>query len=190
MTLHLSALQHIILWTFLPLNKTFLSDNPTNIEILKSNKKLLKTLSKHFQLTFVDDLLPEKKQQPSTSHSTTNPPTTTSTSRTNYSGASSSTNNVSVMSKPLSKMNTTSNILQQPSNLAGNRNPVDVTNNTRKTTSGNSHTENELKVCNTHVCTQQRTQPCTYMVLWYPSPYIQQLIFFCKISNLYQHDPT
>ena len=63
------------------------------------------------------------------------------------------------MSKPLSKMNTTSNILQQPSNLAGNRNPVDVTNNTRKTTSGNSHTENELKVCNTHVCTQQRTQP-------------------------------
>ena len=157
---------------------------------MKSNKKLLKTLSKHFQLTFVDDLLPEKKQQPSTSHSTTNPPTTTSTSRTNYSGASSSTNNVSVMSKPLSKMNTTSNILQQPSNLAGNRNPVDVTNNTRKTTSGNSHTENELKVCNTHVCTQQRTQPCTYMVLWYPSPYIQQLIFFCKISNLYQHDPT
>ena len=120
---------------------------------MKSNKKLLKTLSKHFQLTFVDDLLPEKKQQPSTSHSTTNPPTTTSTSRTNYSGASSSTNNVSVMSKPLSKMNTTSNILQQPSNLAGNRNPVDVTNNTRKTTSGNSHTENELKVCSTHAHT-------------------------------------
>jgi hypothetical protein len=53
------------------------------------------------KLTFVDDLLPEKKQQPSTSHSTTNLPTTTSTSRTNYSGASSSTNNVSVMSKPL-----------------------------------------------------------------------------------------
>ena len=158
MTLHLSALQHIILWTFLPLNKTFSSDNPTNIEILKSNKKkLLKTLSKHFQLTFVDDLLPEKKQQPSVSHSTTNPPTTTSTSRTNYSGASSSTNNVSVMSKPLSKMNTTSNILQQPSNLAGSRNPVDVTNNTRKTTSGNSHTENELKVCSTHVSTHQWT---------------------------------
>ena len=76
------------------------------------------------------------------------------------------------MSKPLSKMNTTSNILQQPSNLAGNRNPVDVTNNTRKTTSGNSHTENELKVCNTHVCTQLRIS--------YPSPYIQQLIFFLQ----------
>ena len=72
------------------------------------------------------------------------------------------------MSKPLSKMNTTSNILQQPSNLAGNRNPVDVTNNTRKTTSGNSHTENELKVCNTHVCTQQRTQPCTYYCILVP----------------------
>ena len=89
------------------------------------------------------------------------------------------------MSKPLSKMNTTSNILQQPSNLAGNRNPVDVTNNTRKTTSGNSHTENELKVCNTHVCTQQRTQPRT------PSPYIQQLIiFFAKLAifiNMIQH---
>ena len=156
---------------------------------MKSNKKLLKTLSKHFQLTFVDDLLPEKKQQPSTSHSTTNPPTTTSTSRTNYSGASSSTNNVSVMSKPLSKMNTTSNILQQPSNLAGNRNPVDVTNNTRKTTSGNSHTENELKVCNTHVCTQQRT--VRILVFWYPSPYIQQLmIFFAKLAifiNMIQH---
>ena len=87
------------------------------------------------------------------------------------------------MSKPLSKMNTTSNILQQPSNLAGNRNPVDVTNNTRKTTSGNSHTENELKVCNKHLCTQQRTQPYTY--------YIQQLmIFFAKLAifiNMIQH---
>ena len=147
---------------------------------MKSNKKLLKTLSKHFQLTFVDDLLPEKKQQPSTSHSTTNPPTTTSTSRTNYSGASSSTNNVSVMSKPLSKMNTTSNILQQPSNLAGNRNPVDVTNNTRKTTSGNSHTENELKVCNTHVCTQQRMSHPGLMISL--SLYTATNNFFAKLA--------
>ena len=64
------------------------------------------------------------------------------------------------MSKPLSKMNTTSNILQQPSNLAGNRNPVDVTNNTRKTTSGNSHTENELKVCSTHAHTYTHKSIC------------------------------
>ena len=92
-------------------------------------------LSKLFQLTFVDDLLPEKGSNINRAKTSTGGGVCTN----------SSSNNVTVTNKPLSKTNSTSIISQQPSNLAANGTIMEVT-SARKNASENTHMENELKV--------------------------------------------